>query len=145
MELPEGLAEHSPEEVLAFLRTATDDEVRAAVHEIGTPVVLDLLFSGLAGRFRPQPGRRPGRLGFALDDDGTAHVHVLELDESGASRVPAGPAVRATLRTTLVRFLRVAAGAADPKLLVLTGRLRITGDQIWAVTALAGLSSPGHA
>ena len=145
MELPERLAERSPEEVLAFLRTASDDEVRAAVHEIGTAVVLDLLFSGMAGGFGAQPGRRPGRLGFALDDDGTEHVYVLELDEGGASRVPAGPRVRATLRTTLVRFLRVAAGATDPKLLVLTGRLRITGDPLWAVTTLAGLSSPGRA
>lgn len=141
-DLPDELAGRTTEEVLAFLREGTDDELRDAVHRIGTPVVLDLLFDGLAQRFRPQPGRRADRLAFALDDDGTPHLRVVELDESGACVVPPGGRARATLRTTLVRFLRVAAGAADPKLLFLTRRLRISGDPIWAATTLAGLGAP---
>ena len=140
--VPEELAGRSPEEVLAFLRTATDDEVREAVHGIGTPVVLDLLFTAMARRYAPQPGRAPGRLAFVLDDDGAEQRHVLELDPDGAQVAGASGRDRATLRTTVVRFLRVAAGAADPKLLVLTGRLRISGDLVWAVTTLTGMSAP---
>ena len=135
--LPEGLAGRTPEEVLAFLRTATDDEVRDEVHEIGTGVVLDLVFDGWARRFAARPGRAPGVLAFELDDDGTVHRQLLSVDEGGARHVADGPA-RATMRTTLVRFLRVAAGAQDPKRLVLTGRLRLGGDALWAVAALAG-------
>ena len=141
-ELPEELAGRSPEEVLAFLRTASDDEIRDAVHGIGTDVVLGLLFEGMAGRYAPKPGRPPGRLAFALDDDGTEQLHVLEVGPDGGRVVPPGEAARATLRTSLVRFLRVAAGALDPKLLVLTGRLRISGDLVWAVSTLTGMSSP---
>lgn len=135
--LPDGVAGRTPEEVLAFLRTASDHEVRDRVHEIGTGVVLDLVFDGWAERFAARPGRAPGVLAFELDDDGTLHRQLLSVDEGGARHVDDG-AARATMRTTLVRFLRVAAGAQDPKLLVLTGRLRLGGDAMWAVTALAG-------
>ena len=141
-DLPEELAGRSPEEVLAFLREADDDAVREAVHGIGTGVVLDLLFTGMAGRFAASPGRRTERLAFVLDDDGVPHEHVLELDEAGAHLVAPGPRVRATLRTTLVRFLRVAAGAADPTRMFLLGRLRISGDPLWAARTLSGMSSP---
>lgn len=138
-DLPEELEGRTPEEVLAFLREADDDAVRDAVHGIGTRVVLDLLFTGMAGRFAPRRGRRPDRLAFVLDDDGTQHVHVLELDDAGARLVPPGPRSRAVLRTTLVRFLKVAAGAEDPRRAFLLGRLRISGDPIWAARTLGGM------
>ena len=141
-DVPDELAGRSPEEVLAFLRTSDDDAIREAVHGIGTPVVLDLLFTGMAGRFGPRPGRGSDRLAFAIDDDGREHLHVVEVDEAGAHTVAPGPAARATLRTTLVRFLRVAAGAEDPKKAFLLGRLRITGDPIWAVRTLAAMDRP---
>lgn len=143
-DLPEGLAGRSPEEVLTFLREAGDDEIRAAVHGIGTSVVLDLLFAGMAQRFGPRPGRRPDRLAFALDDDGVEHLHVVELFDAGARVVEPGPRARATLRATLVRFLRVAAGAADPVRMLLTGRLRISGDPLWAARVLSSPSAAGR-
>jgi len=142
VDLPEELSGRSPQEVLAFLREADDDAVREAVHGIGTAVVLDLLFTGMAGRFGPEPGRGASRLAFVLDDDGVEHEHVLELDAQGARVVLPGPRPRATLRATLVRFLRVAAGAADPKWMFLTGRLRISGDPLWAARTLGGMNSP---
>ena len=143
-ELPDALAGRTPEEVLAFLRDAPDDGLRSAVHDIGTPVVLDLLFGGLAERFGPRPRRSAARLAFALDDDGTEHVRVLQLDEAGARLVPPGPRARATLRSSLVTFLRIAAGAADPKRMLLLRRLTISGDLLWAATTLGGMSSPGR-
>ena len=140
MDLPEELRGLDPEEVLAFLRTASDAEIAERVHAMGTARVLELVFQGWTQRITPREGRSPGLLVFALDDDGTEHRHGLVLGPEGAVAVtePAEPA-RSTLRTTLVRFLRVAAGAQDPKRLVLTGRLRLGGDALWAVTTLAGL------
>lgn len=143
-ELPDALAGRTPEQVLAFLRTAGDDELRAAVHGIGTGVVLDLLFTGMAGRFASDPRRRGGRMAFDVDDDGVRHVRVLQIDGQGARVVAAGPRPRATLRASLVRFLRVASGAADPKALLLTRRLKVSGDLLWLATTLGGLSSPGR-
>lgn len=140
-DLPPELAGADPAEVLAFVRSAGDEELAAAVHRLGTPATLDLLFAAMAGRFAAKPGRRPDRLAFALDDNGTEHVRVLRIDEAGAAVVAAGERPRATLRTTLVRFLKLAAGAADPTRLVLTGRLRLSGDAFWAATTLAGLSA----
>lgn len=140
MDLPEELSGVTPEQVLAFLRESSDDELRETVHRIGTPVVLGLLFGAMADRFGLRPGRLPGLLVFALDDDGTVHPHGLALTEGGGRHVVSPTdQPRATIRTTLVRFLRVAAGAQDPKRLVLTGRMRLSGDAVWAVTALSGM------
>ena len=139
MELPDELAGLSPQEVLAFLRTASDAAVRDGVHEIGTATVLGLVFEAWAARVTAAD-RVPGLLLFALVDDGVVHRHALALDAQGARHLPdPTEQVRATVRTTLVRFLRVAAGASDPKRLVLTGRMRLGGDVVWAVTSLAGL------
>ena len=141
-DLPDAIAGRSPEEVLAFLREADDDAIREAVHGIGTPVALDLLFTGLAGRFGSEPGRSTDRLAFALDDDGTPYLHVVELDAAGARTVAPGPPARATLTTTLVRFLKVAAGAEGPKKAFLLGRLRLSGDAFWAVQTLRSMDRP---
>lgn len=140
MDLPEELRGLDPQEVLAFLREAGEAEIADRVHQLGTGRVLELVFQGWTERIGAREGRLPGLLVFALDDDGTEHRHGLRLDAEGATAVrePADPA-RATLRTTVVRFLRIAAGAQDPKRLVLTGRLRLGGDALWAVTTLAGL------
>jgi hypothetical protein len=140
MDLPEELRGLDPEEVIAFLREASDAEIADRVHRMGTARVLDLVFQGWTERIEPRDGRSPGLLVLALDDEGTEHRHGLVLTPAGATAVrePVEPA-RATLRTSLVRFLRVAAGAQDPKRLVLTGRMRFGGDALWAVTTLAGL------
>lgn len=139
-ELPEGLAGRDPEEVLAFLREATDDELTAEVHALGTPVVLTLLFDAWAARV-PAARRSAGLLVVELDDDGTTYRHGLELSDAGAVHRPDPSGGRASLRTSVVRFLRVAAGAQDPKRLVLTGRLRLGGDVVWAVTTLSGMQA----
>ena len=132
--------DQSPEKVLAFLRTASEDQIREAVHDIGTPTALAVVFGGMAERFGLRPGRVPGLLVVELDDDGVLHRHGVQVSEGGASHVadPAG-AARGTLRTTLVRFLRIAAGAEDPKRLVVTGRLKLSGDVLWTVTTLGSL------
>ncbi len=139
-DLPDELAGLSAEQVLTFLREAPDDELRARVHAIGTATVLALVFAGWAARIPARAGRSAGLLLFELDDDGAVHRHGLDLGPAGARAVgePDGPA-RSTLRTSVLRFLRVAAGAQDPTRLVLTGRLRIGGDTVWAVTTLAGM------
>ena len=138
-DVPDELSGLTPEEVLTFLREAGDDELRERVHAIGTAVVLDLVFTGLAGRFPPKPGRSRDLLAFVLDDDGVEHRHVVAVDAAGGSVATSDEPARATLSTTLVRFLRVAAGAVDPKRLVLSGRMTIGGDAIWLVRVLGGL------
>ena len=138
-ELPDELAGLTPEDVLEFLRTAPDSEVLARVHAMGTARVLGLLFDAWAGRVGAAQ-RSKGLLVFQLDDDGQRHRHGLLLVPAGAQHVPEPPGPgRAAVSTSLVRFLRVAAGAQDPKRLVLTGRMRLGGDVVWAVTTLAGL------
>lgn len=128
------------EEVLAFLRRAQDEQIRDAVHAFGADEVLTLVMGGMASRFGLRPGRVPGLLLMELDDDGTTHRHGVRVTEGGATHlVDPTETAKATLRTTMVRFLRVVVGVQDPKRLVVTGRMRISGDMVWAVTTLASL------
>lgn len=126
--------------MLAFLRRAGDDKIRDAVHAFGTEEVLELVMTGMAGRFELRPGRLPGLLVLELDDEGTSHRHGIFVSEGGAKHVPdPQDQPRATVRTTVVRFLRIVVGSQDPKRLVVTGRVRLHGDVVWAVTTLASL------
>lgn len=126
--------------MLAFLRRAGDDQIRDAVHAFGTEEVLGLVMGGMADRFGLRPGRLPGLLVLELDDDGTLHRHGVMVTEGGARHLTEPDEnARATVRTTVVRFLRIAVGSQDPKRLVVTGKLRLGGDVLWAATTLASL------
>ena len=138
-DLPEQLRGRTPDEVLGFLRSASDDELLAQVRDLGVPVLLELVFGAWAQRIDAKESRGAGVLVFVLDDEGVTHRHGLALGPGGATAVADPPQTRASVSTSVLRFLRVAAGAADPKLLVLTGRLRLGGDVVWAVATLAGL------
>ena len=138
-DLPEQLRGRTPEEVLAFLRSAGDNELMAQVREIGVPPLLALVFRAWSHRVDARASRAAGVLVFVLDDEGVTHRHGLALGPDGATAVADPPQPRASVSTSVLRFLRVAAGAQDPKRLVLTGRMRLGGDVVWAVTTLAGL------
>lgn len=128
------------EQILAFLRRAGDAQIRDAVHAFGTEEVLGLIFTGMAARFGLREGRAPGLLVFELDDDGTEHRHGVAVSDGGARHwTDPTEQARASIRTSVVRFCRVAVGSQDPKRLVATGRLRIGGDLVWAVATLASL------
>ncbi len=130
------------DDVLTFLKTSSEPEIGAAVDELGVPVVLDVVFDGMAERFGVRPERVPGTLAFWLDHDGSTYERGVSLTEGGARSV-SEPAdlvdPRATLRLSLVRLLRVAVGVQDPKRLAVTGRLRLSGDVVWAITTLGAL------
>ncbi len=131
----------SPEEVLAFLRTAGEDEIRAEVRRLGVERVLAALFTGMAGRFAADRGRRTGRLRFELTDGTDRHVHALDLDAGGAAVAPTPEQPRATVAVDLVRFLRLGAGALDATGLLLTRRMKVSGDVLWTARTMSGLSN----
>ena len=129
----------TPAEVLAFLRTAGEDEIRAEVRRLGVERVLAALFTGMAGRFAADSGRRVGRLRFALTDGTDRYVHALDLDPAGAAVALTSDGPRATVTVDLVRFLRLGAGALDATALLVTRRLKVSGDVLWTARTMAGL------
>lgn len=130
----------TPDEVLAFLRTAGEDEIRAEVRRLGVERVLASLFAGMASRFAADLGRRVGRLRFELTDGIDRHVHALDLHPGGAAVAPTPDGPRATVTVDLVRFLRLGAGALDATGLLLTRRMKVSGDVLWTARTMIGLS-----
>lgn len=142
MDPDDVFSSQNPDAVVAFLKTAREDEIAGAVDRLGAPVVLDVVFDGMAERFGVRPGRLPGTLAFALDHGGTSYARGVALSEGGARALHEACDLvepRATLALSLVRLLRVAVGVQDPKRLAVTGRLRLSGDMVWAVSTLGSL------
>ncbi len=130
------------DDVTTFLKSSSEAEIATAVDDLGVPVVLDVVFDGMAERFGVRPGRLPGTLAFGLDHGGTTYARGVALTEGGARSVTEPADLvdpRATMSLSLVRLLRVAVGVQDPKRLALTGRLRLSGDVVWAITTLGSL------
>ncbi|MCW2620574.1 MAG: hypothetical protein JWL64_176 [Frankiales bacterium] len=128
--------------VVELLRITPERELPERLQELGAAEVLDLVLQDLTSRFRSQPGRLPGLLSLELSDRGQTYVRSLLIGEDGAR--PAEPLPgeepRATLRTSLVRFLRVSVGAQDPRRLLLMRRMKVTGDLTWTVATLGSLT-----
>ena len=127
------------EQIRVFLREQPQDEIRAAVRDLGTEQVLIGIFGGMAGRFSPDSRRSAGRLLFVLTDVDQQHRHALDLGPDGAS-VAAVDGPRATITVDVVRFLQLGVGAADAGRLLLTRRLRVGGDRLWTAVVMRGLS-----
>ena len=130
-----GWSEH---EVRAFLQSSDRDEITRAVRDIGVARVLDTVFPGLAAAFGPDRRRRPGRLSFQLAEGPDHHLRATDLDKTGGRVAPAGDAT-ATIAVSVVHFLQLGVGAVDAPRLVLTRRLSLSGDRLWAVSVLRGL------
>ena len=125
--------------VRAFLRTQPEDEIRLAVRDLGADQVLSGIFTGMADRFAPDRRRSAGRLLFVLTDGTQEHRYALDVGPRGAQ--VAGPdAPRAAITLDMVRFLQLGVGAADAGRLLLTRRLRVSGDRLWTAVVMRGLS-----
>ena len=126
-------------QVREFLREQPEDEIRVAVRELGVEQVLDGIFTGMAERFAPDRRRSPGRLLFVLTDGQGQYLHALDIGPAGAQAAdPSLP--RATVTLDVVRFLQLGVGAADAGRLLLTRRLRVSGDRLWTAMVMRGLS-----
>lgn len=122
-----------------FLREQPEDTVRSAVRDLGVEKVLSGIFVGMAGRFAPDRRRSAGRLLFVLTDGSDEHRHALDVGPDGA-RVSTVDDPRAVVIVDLVRFLKLGVGAADAGRLLLTRRLRVSGDRLWTAMVMRGLS-----
>lgn len=131
---PELGAITSPEDLAALLDGRTDEDVIAVVAEIGIPDVIDQISAAMVERF--QADKAAGQSGVVQwDITGPDGVHSFHLDVAdGTCTATSGPAesARVTLGLTLPDFLRFIAGQLDGMQAFMSGKLKLTGDMMFA-------------
>ena len=119
----------SPKQFAQVVHDASDDVVRATFRAVGTARALDRIFAIMQERYIAQSPGTAATVQWHIDDEGDQHDYVVEID-GATCRTRSGRADRAstTLTTDLARFARLAAGQANGVKLLMTRKLRASGD-----------------
>jgi putative sterol carrier protein len=124
----------TPEDLAALISGLSDDEIREGVLAGGVEVVLERIFTTMQSMFRPEPAQgHDGVVQWEVDDGSSTHVYHVIID-AGTCRIEGGSAdaPKATLSFTLANFLRFIAGEMNGIQAFMTGKVRITGDVMYA-------------
>jgi putative sterol carrier protein len=124
----------SREELAAMIEGKTDDEINAGVAELGTEKVLSQIFDYMAGRFQPdRAGNQSAVIGWDITSPEGTHSYQFNVAD-GACTVAQGNAepARVTLSMALPDFLRFLTGQLDGMQAFMTGKLKLTGDMMFA-------------
>jgi putative sterol carrier protein len=129
--MAEGIG--SREELGQLIEGKSDEEISAGVAERGTDKVLGQIFEYMAGQF--QPDRAAGQsavIGWDITaPDGTHSYQLKVADGACAAQQGAGEA-RVTLGMALPDFLRFLTGQLDGMQAFMTGKLKLSGDMMFA-------------
>ncbi|MEW6474935.1 MAG: SCP2 sterol-binding domain-containing protein [Actinomycetota bacterium] len=124
----------TPEDLATLINGHSDEEIRQAAVAAGVGVVLERIFATMQTMFRPERAQgQDGVVQWEVDDGDATHVYHVIID-AGTCRTGAGPAEapKATLSFTLPNFLRFMAGEMNGITAFMTGKMRISGDVMYA-------------
>jgi len=132
----------SRDELAAMIEGKTDDEITAGVAERGTEKVLAQIFEYMAGRFQPErAGNQSAVIGWDITSPEGTHSYQLQVADGTCTAVAgnAEPA-RVTLGMALPDFLRFLTGKLDGMQAFMTGKLKLSGDMMFAQSMQAWFS-----
>src|SRR6266566_7668475 len=125
----------TPEQFIQLVQSASDDQIVEAIHGSGTEPTLQQIFAGMQQTFRAdRAGDTDADIEWVVVDDGAEYPWVTAI-HGGACEVRPGHAEnpKVTLTTDLVNFVKMIAGAANGTQLFMTGKLKLSGDMMFAL------------
>lgn len=124
----------SRDELAALVEGKSDDEINAGVAERGTEKVLSQIFDYMAGRFQPdRAGNQSAVIGWDITSPEGTHSYQLKVADGACTAVQGNPEpARVTLNMALPDFLRFLTGKLDGMQAFMTGKLRLSGDMMFA-------------
>ena len=124
----------SREELAAMIEGKSDDEINAGVAELGAEKVLGQIFEYMAGRFQPE--RASGQsavIGWDITSPDGTHSYQLKVADGACTTAQGnGEPARVTLGMALPDFLRFLTGQLDGMQAFMTGKLKLSGDMMFA-------------
>jgi putative sterol carrier protein len=138
------LSHITPGQFAALVAGADDELILETVRETGTEATLDRIFEGMRDRFRPE--QAPGvdaRIHFVVADQGREHSYLVAIRDGACSvdRERVGDA-KVTLATDLLSFVKLTAGKVGGPQLFMAGKLKISGDLMFATRIMGFFEVP---
>jgi alkyl sulfatase BDS1-like metallo-beta-lactamase superfamily hydrolase len=135
----------TPEQFIEMVKTASDEQIVEAIHAAGTEQALEGIFAGMKESFRPErAGDQDAGITWAVVDDGTEHTWTLAI-HGGTCEARKGAAENPTVTLTmdLVTFVKMIAGQANGTQLFMSGKLKLSGDMMYAMKIESLFERPG--
>src|SRR5437867_1947260 len=120
--------------MLARLPGLAGEEITQGVVAQGADTVRGQIFAGMAGAFLPEKGGSQGAVvQYDINGGGTVHTYQLKIAAGKCELVKgaAGPA-RVILALQVPDFLRLVTGKLNGMQAFMTGKLKLTGDMMFA-------------
>ena len=138
------LNEVSPEQFAELVSQASDEEIAELIHAVGTKETLDRVFQGFEERFIPEKAEGvEADVLFDIKDGDAEFPYTVSIANGSCKTSPEAPASpKTTLTTDLVSFAKLIAGKEDGVKLFMGGKLRISGDLMFAQRIMTFFNQP---
>jgi alkyl sulfatase BDS1-like metallo-beta-lactamase superfamily hydrolase len=124
----------TPEEFIGMVHAHSDAEVRSTFQSVGADAALDRIFGMMPEYYRPdRVGDVDATVQWRINDGAQDHHYVIEF-QPDACETWQGVAEQPTaaISTDIVRFARIVTGQANPVKLLVTRKLKASGDVMFA-------------
>jgi len=122
------------QELAATIEGRSDEEITQGIVAQGADTVLQQIFAGMCEAFLPdKAGSQSAVIQYDVNVGGTTHSYQLKVAGGKCELVKgaAGPA-RVTLALQAADFLRLVTGKLNGMQAFMTGKLKLTGDMMFA-------------
>jgi len=126
----------TPKQLAAMIEGRSDADIVAAVNEIGVEGALAKVFEGMKAQFLPKKAAgQTAVIQWDVQANGKSHLYQV-LVTNGECDVKAGNAQpsRVTLTLQLPDFLRLVTGKLNGQQAFFSGKLKLAGDMMFALT-----------
>ena len=130
-------------ELAALIEGRSDEEITRGVEERGVEGVLDDVFQGMVEAFLPDKAAgQSAVVQYDVTVAGKPHTYQLKIAGGKCELVKGrADAARVTLTLALPDFLRLVAGKLPPVQAFMTGKLKLSGDMMFAQSMQAWFAS----
>jgi putative sterol carrier protein len=134
-----------PEQLAEAIKGMSDDELKESIKAMGLDTTLDQIFQGMQDAFAPEKAAGVNSaLQYDIETDEGTKTYSVQIAD-GTCKTAQGPATdpRLTLKLALVDFVRLIFGQADGTQLFMTGKMKLSGDMMFAMQMQGMFKQPG--
>ncbi|HEX4478601.1 MAG TPA: SCP2 sterol-binding domain-containing protein [Polyangiaceae bacterium] len=126
----------SPEELRALIAGRSDDEINAGLRTSGVGPALDKVFEGMVAAFLPEKaGGTSAVIQYDVNGIDGKHSYQLKVADGKCQFQKGSPdSARVTLTLSAPDFLRLVTGKLNGQTAFFQGKLKLSGDMMFAQT-----------
>lgn len=127
---------NTPRELAAMIEGRSDAEINEAVAAIGQDSALQKVFEGMTKAFLPDQAKgQTAIIQWDIQAGGSTATYQVKVDGGACSFQKGAPdKPRVTLNAALPDFLRLITGKANGQQMFFSGKLKLAGDMMFAMT-----------